>query len=183
VAGRPAVFIDRDGTIIVEREYLADPEGVELVPGATGAIRRLGEAGFALVVVTNQSGIARGYYTVADYEAVAARLEALLGEGGAVVDLTRYCPHHPEITGPCACRKPATGMFEDAARALDIDPAASFFVGDKLTDVVPALTLGGRGILVRTGYGSELEAEAPDEIEVVDDLAAAAELILNLGRR
>ncbi len=181
--GRPAVFIDRDGTIIVEREYLADPAGVELVPGSVAAMKRLGEAGFALVIVTNQSGIARGYYTAADYEAVAARLEELIREGGASVDLTRYCPHHPEITGPCGCRKPATGMFEEAARMLELNPAASYFVGDKLTDVIPALTLGGTGILVRTGYGSDLEADAPDGIEVVDDLAAAAELILNLGRR
>jgi D-glycero-D-manno-heptose 1,7-bisphosphate phosphatase len=181
--GRPAVFIDRDGTIIVEREYLADPEGVDLVPGSVAAMKRLGDAGFALVIVTNQSGIARDYYTLADYEAVAARLEELIEEGGASVDLTQYCPHHPDITGPCGCRKPDTGMFEEAARMLGLKLAASYFVGDKVTDVIPALTLGGTGILVRTGYGSELEADAPDGIEVVDDLAAAAELILNLGRR
>ena len=180
---RPAVFIDRDGTIMIEREYLADPDGVQIIPGSFEALAALREAGFALVIVTNQSGIARGYYSNEDYQAVAARLDALLEEAGVAVDMTRFCPHHPDLGGTCPCRKPGTGMYLDAAEELGLDPARSYYVGDKLTDVMPALELGGRGILVRTGYGSELEASALEPILVVDDLAAAAELIVEETRR
>ena len=175
---RPAAFIDRDGTIMLEREYLSDPDGVQIIPGAFDGLAALREAGFALVIVTNQSGIARGYYSIEDYQAVAARLDVLLEEAGVAVDMTRFCPHHPDLGGPCACRKPGTGMYLDAAEELGLDPARSYYIGDKLTDVMPALELGGWGILVRTGYGHELEASAPEPIRVVDDLAAAAELIV-----
>ena len=180
---RPAVFIDRDGTIIVEKVYLSDPEGVELTPGAVDALRALSDAGFALVVVTNQAGIARGLYTVEDYHAVAARLAEVLAEGAVSIDGTYYCPHHPEWSGPCPCRKPGTGMYLEAAEDLGIDLTASFYVGDKLTDVQPRLTLGGQGVLVRSGYGAELESEAPDGVWVVDDLAAAAEAIVEARTR
>lgn len=174
---RPAAFVDRDGTIMVEREYLADPAGVALVEGAVDALERLRRAGFAIVVVTNQSGIARGLYTEDDYSRVAARLQAVLEEAGVPPDGTYYCPHHPEHTGPCDCRKPGTGMYERAARELHLDLAASWYVGDKVTDVLPASVLGGHGVLVRTGYGREQEAHAPDEVSVVEDLGAAATLI------
>jgi len=180
---RPAVFVDRDGTLMVEREYLADPAGVEMVDGATEALDALREAGYALVVVTNQSGIARGLYTEDDYRRVAARLDQVLDERGVPVDGTYYCPHHPDFTGPCTCRKPGTGMYEQAARDLDLDLAASWYVGDKVADVLPALTLGGRGILVRTGYGAGQEGDAPDGVTVVDDLGAAARLVLARDRR
>ena len=180
---KPAVFIDRDGTLIRERDYLADPSGVELVPGAAGALARLRDAGFALVVVTNQSGIARGYYTLDDYKAVAARFDQVLEEAGVSIDMTRYCEHHPDVSGPCECRKPGTGMYLDAAGGLGLDPERSYYVGDKVADVLPALTLGGRGILVRTGYGSEQEGSAPDAVAVVDDFGAAAELIVEEARR
>jgi len=172
------VFVDRDGTLIVERDYLAAPEGVALVPGAVGALRDLREAGYALVVVTNQSGIARGLYTLDDYHAVAARLERILRDAGVPVDATYYCPHHPDHTGPCACRKPAPGMYLQAAAELGLDPGASWYVGDKITDVLPAAELRGRGILVRSGYGAELEEAAPAGVAVVDDLPAAAAHIL-----
>lgn len=175
---RPAVFLDRDGTLIVERHYLADPEGVILVPGAVGALRDLRQAGYALVVVTNQSGIARGLYTLEDYRAVARRLDELLAAAGVPVDATRFCPHHPDVSGPCTCRKPATGMYLDAAKALALDPRRSWYLGDKITDVLPARELGGRGILVRSGYGRELEDAVPPGVAVVDDLPAAARLIL-----
>ena len=177
---RRAAFLDRDGTVMVEREYLADPEGVELVPGTVEALRALRDAGRAVVVVTNQSGIARGLYTEEDYHAVDRRLQAVLGAAGVRPDATRYCPHHPEFTGPCPCRKPATGMYEDAAAALDVDLEGSYSVGDRIKDVLPARTLGGTGILVRTGYGAEEAAELPDEFHVVDDLPGAARLILEL---
>lgn len=175
---RRAVFIDRDGTLVSERYYLADPEAAVLLPGAVGALRALRQAGFALVLVTNQSGIARGLYTLADYHAVAARVDDLLGEAGVPVEATYFCPHHPDESPPCGCRKPATGMYLQASGELGLDPEASWYVGDKITDVLPALELRGRGILVRTGYGRDLEEAVPDGVAVVDDLAAAAEHIL-----
>lgn len=176
--GRPAVFLDRDGTLIEEREYLADPAGVDLVEGVPEALKALRKAGYVLVVVTNQSGIARGYYGEDDYRAVASRLDAVLREAGAPVDATLYCPHHPDETGPCVCRKPGTGMHRDAIRRFGLDPERSWFVGDKMSDVLPARTLGGRGILVRTGYGREMEPTLPDEFLVADDLPEAAGMIL-----
>ena len=166
---RPAVFIDRDGTIIVEKVYLSDPDGVEVIPGAVDAMKELRDAGFAIVVVTNQAGIGRGLYSVDDYHAVAAR--------------TYFCPHHPDVTGPCDCRKPGTGMYRRAAADHDLVLADSFYVGDKVSDVLGAQTLGGQGVLVRTGYGKEHEFDAPDDIWVVDDLAAAAKRILTAAER
>jgi D-glycero-D-manno-heptose 1,7-bisphosphate phosphatase len=174
----PVAFIDRDGTVVVERHYLADPAKVELVPGAVDALRRLQQAGYRLVLVTNQSGIARGLYAEADFRAVQARLTALLAEEGVRFDSVQFCPHHPDFTGPCDCRKPAPGMFLRAARELNVDFMRSIFVGDRLKDVLPAAELGGRGFLVRTGYGALQEAEANDDIEVVDDLAAAVRAVL-----
>lgn len=175
---RPAVFLDRDGTLIVERDYLADPDGVVLVDGAAGAVAALKRAGFAVVVVTNQSGIARGLYTEADYAAVAGRLDALLEREGAPVDGTYHCPHHPDYTGPCRCRKPGTGMYEEAIRRHGLDPLRSFYVGDRIKDVAPAAVLGGQGILVRTGYGRREEGGAGPEVWVVDDVSAAVDRIL-----
>lgn len=175
---RPAVFVDRDGTLIVEREYLADPDRVVLIPGAAEALAALRRAGYALVVVSNQSGIARGLYGEAEYEAVTARMLAMLEDGGVVVDAVYHCPHHPDLTGPCRCRKPGTGMYEQAAADLGLDLAASWYVGDKRSDVLPALSLGGKGVLVRTGYGREEESGVPDGVEVVDDLGAAARHIV-----
>lgn len=177
---RAAVFVDRDGTLIDEREYLADPEDVRLLPGAAEAVRRLRDAGLAVVVVTNQSGIARGLYTQEDYHAVAERLESELESRGAPLDATYHCPHHPDFTGPCACRKPGVKLYRDAAAELGLDLTRSFFVGDKVSDVVPAHALGGRGILVRTGYGREHEETLPGGLLVADDLGAAAGLILHL---
>jgi len=176
---RSAVFLDRDGTIITERTYLADPEGVELLPGVVGAMKRLREAGFALVLVTNQSGIARGLYTLSDYRAVAARLMRVLAQAGVRPDDVQFCPHRLEETGPCECRKPGTGMYRRAGDRLGIDFKASYYVGDKVTDVLPASELGGQGILVRTGYGEEHEDTVASDVWVEDDLAAAATRILH----
>lgn len=180
---RPAVFVDRDGTIIEERSYLADPAGVALVPGTVSALADLRAAGFPVVIVTNQSGIALGLYDESDYRAVAARIVQVLEEAGVPPAAVQYCPHHPDVTGPCACRKPATGMHLRAAAELGLDTASSYYVGDKVTDVLPALALGGRGILVRTGYGREHESAVPPGVTVVDDLRAAADLILANPRR
>ena len=174
---KPAVFLDRDGTLIEEKGYLADPDGVRPFPGTFEALRELKEAGFGLITVTNQSGIARGYYTEDDYHAVAGRLDELLAAAGTPVDETLYCAHHPDVTGPCVCRKPGTGMYLEAAAGHGLDLRASYYVGDKLTDVLPALELKGQGILVRTGYGREHEPNIPDGIWVVDDLRAAVQRI------
>jgi len=175
---RRAVFLDRDGTLIREREYLADPEGVVLLPGVAEALRLFRKADLALVVVTNQSGIARGLYTLEDYEAVARRLEEkLLGEG-LTLDATYFCPHHPDFTGPCDCRKPALGMYLRAAAELDLDLSRSFFVGDRQKDLAPAVSLGGSGFLVRTGYGREEEDHLAPGHRVADSLLEAARLIV-----
>ncbi|MEM7417848.1 MAG: HAD-IIIA family hydrolase [Gemmatimonadota bacterium] len=180
---RAAAFLDRDGTILEEAHYLADPDDVVLIPGVVAAIRSLCDAGLAVVVVTNQSGIARGKYTVSDYEAVAARLDRILEAEGVRFDATYYCPCHPDISGPCDCRKPKTGMYETASQELGLDLRSSFYVGDKASDVQPGLALGGRSFLVRTGYGRAHEPEVPDGVEVVDDLPAAAAKIVASRRR
>ena len=178
MSGRRAVFLDRDGTILVEKEYLADPDQAELIPGAAEGLRRLADAGFALVVVTNQSGIARGMYGIAEYEAVDARMRELLRAHGVEITASYYCPHHPDFTGACDCRKPAPGLFEQAVRELDIDPLRSWLIGDRLRDVVPARTLGARAVLVRTGYGAEEAQDAPADVGIAADLDDAAESIL-----
>lgn len=175
---RPAVFLDRDGTIIQETEYISDPDDVVLIPGALDALKLLRNGGLALVLVTNQSGIARGLFGVEDYEAVARRLEVLLDAEGVWLDDVRYCPHHPRFTGECHCRKPATGMHREAAEALGLDLPGSYFVGDRITDLLPALELGGHGILVRTGFGHMEEKDLPQVFQVADDLLDAARLMV-----
>jgi D-glycero-D-manno-heptose 1,7-bisphosphate phosphatase len=145
---RPAVFLDRDGTLIRDWHYVGRPEDVELLPGVAAAVRRLNDAGWLVVVVTNQSGIARGMFTEADYERVRSHMEKLLSAAGARVDESYMCPHHPEFTGPCECRKPGTLLFRRAAKDHDLDMARSWFIGDKLRDILPATTVGGHGVLV-----------------------------------
>lgn len=175
---RAAAFIDRDGTLVAKRDYLADPEGVELVPGAAAALRRLRRAGYALVVVTNQSGIARGLYTPADYEAVRRRIDAVLAAEGVRLDGVYHCPHHPDLSGPCDCRKPGVGLYRRAAAQLGLDLGRSLYIGDRLKDVEPAEVLGGRAFLVRTGYGEGEAPAAPLGVRVVADLGEAAEAAL-----
>lgn len=182
---KPAVFLDRDGTIIEDTRYLHDPEKVKLLPGAAAAIKRLNGAGYLVVVVTNQSGIARGFYTVADYEAVQRQLRALLTAHGARLDGAYFCPHHPRFTGPCECRKPGVKLFRDAQQALDIDLAQSWWVGDRVSDVQPAESLGAasdHAILVATGEGNLHQGLARAlGVTVVADLARAVDEIL--GKR
>lgn len=174
---RPAVFLDRDGTIIQEREYLADPDGVELIPGVAAALGALAGLGYALVVVTNQSGIARGLYTEADFQAVQRRLEELLAADGVRFDAVYHCPHHPDVTGPCECRKPGTGMYRAAAAQLGLSTERSAYVGDRLRDVLPARELGGRGYLVLTGYGAAEAGSVPGDVTVISDLADLAAIL------
>lgn len=174
-----AVFLDRDGTIVEDPGFLHEAAAVRLLPGAAAAIRRLNEAGWPVVLVTNQSGIARGLYTVRDYEAVQRRLEQLLAAAGARLDAALHCPHHPAFTGPCSCRKPGTRLFREAAEKFGIDLTRSWFVGDRLSDVEPARRLGGRGLLVATGHGASHRTQAGAlGIPIVADLAAATAHIL-----
>ena len=176
-----AVFLDRDGTIVEDAGYLHEPGKLRLFPGAAEAIRRLNQRGLLVVSVTNQSGIGRGLYTVADYAAVQRRLAELLASHDAHLDGAYFCPHHPQFTGPCECRKPGTKLFRDAEAALGIDFERSWWVGDRLSDVEPARVLHGHGILVTTGQG-ELHQEQARALGVivVADLAAAADEILRL---
>lgn len=174
-----AVFLDRDGTIVEDPGFLHDPEKVRLLPGAAAAIRRLNDAGYRVIIVTNQSGIARRRYTVSDYETVQERLGALLAAQGARIDAAYYCPHHPLLSGPCECRKPGVKLFREAQAAFDIDFAQSWWVGDRLSDVQPARLLGGEAILVVTGEGNLHQGQARAlGVTVVADLAEAVDKIL-----
>ena len=187
---RVAVFLDRDGTINEELNFIRRPDEVVLIPGAAEAIRTLNQRGFVTCVISNQSGVARGFLTENDLVPIHARLEEELGRLGAHVDRIAYCPHHPTEGVPpyniaCRCRKPATGMLDDAARELDLDLARSFVVGDRLTDIEAGKNAGSTSVLVLTGYGrqalADLEnngASQPDCI--AEDLAAAVEYILQL---
>lgn len=179
--GDGAVFLDRDGTIVEEVAFLHDPALVRLIPGAAQAIRRLNDARWPVVMISNQSGIARGLYTVHDFFAVQRRIDELLRASGAQLDGVFFCPHHPDFTEPCDCRKPGTRLFHDAATQLgNIDLAHSWYVGDRVSDVIPALTLEGHGVLVRTGLGSEHAPQAAQlGIAVVTDLTAAVAMILS----
>lgn len=171
---RPAAFLDRDGTIIEDAHYLADPAGVVLLPGAAAAIRELNDAGVAVVVVTNQAGIARGKFGEREYELVRDRVNELLLAEGARADETLHCPHHPDFGGPCECRKPGTKLHREAIARLGLDPARALFVGDRLHDIVPARTLGGRGCLIAGPDTPAGEREAAErEFAVVRSLAEA----------
>jgi histidinol-phosphate phosphatase family protein len=173
---RPAAFLDRDGTIIRDASYVRDPADVALLPGAADAIRTLAERGVAVVVITNQSGIARGWLSVADYEAVHQRLADLLAAAGARIDATYMCPHHPDVSGPCDCRKPGLALYRQAIAEHDLDPAGSVFIGDRWRDVAPASTLGGRAILidVDTTPPEDRTRAAAEGIERASSLAEAA---------
>jgi D-glycero-D-manno-heptose 1,7-bisphosphate phosphatase len=178
---RPAVFLDRDGTLIEEVGHLGDPDGVLLLPGAAQALRRLAGAGFALVVASNQGGVARGLFTEEDIRSVNRRAAELLASAGAPPIAGWYwCPHHPEFTGPCDCRKPAPGMLKRAARDLDLDLGRSWMVGDHPVDAGAARAAGARAIVVRTGHGLLAGAHHDPGPGVLraDDLVAAADLIL-----
>jgi D-glycero-D-manno-heptose 1,7-bisphosphate phosphatase len=174
-----AVFLDRDGTIIEDPGYLADPGKVSLLPGAAQAIRRLSEHGFRVLVVTNQSGIARGLLSVEGYRATEHRLDQLLAREKAAVDDHYFCPHLPEISGPCECRKPGTLLYRQAAERFGIDLQQSWWIGDRVRDLIPAQALGGKGILVLTGVGkSEVADAAARSFIRVEDLGAAVDLIV-----
>ena len=175
-----AAFLDRDGTIIHDANYIRDPADVVLLPGAAAAIARLNGAGVKVIVVTNQSGIARGWLTTDDYEAVRKRIDSLLAREGARIDATYVCPHFPDISGPCDCRKPGVKLFRDAIADFGIDPTRSAFIGDRWRDVAPAATLGGRAILldVSSTPAEDRERARTERLTTAHSLSEAVDLFL-----
>jgi D-glycero-D-manno-heptose 1,7-bisphosphate phosphatase len=184
-ATRPAVFLDRDGTLVEEVPYLHDPARVVLL-GGVEALARLAAAGYALVVVTNQAGVARGLYDEAAVEAVHRRLAELLAGAGVRLDAVLHCPHHPEGTVPgyarrCRCRKPGPGILEAAAGRLGLDLAASFLVGNHPTDVGAAVAAGVTPLFVATGQPAG--RPPPPGVASFADLEAATGAVLGSRRR
>ena len=179
----PAVFLDRDGTINMEVDHLADPAYLQLVPGAALAIKMLNEAGIKVIIISNQAGIARGYYD----EAAVDRLVSMLEAEGVKIDALYYCPHHPEFGNEvykkvCTCRKPQPGMLFLAAEDKDIDLEGSFMIGDTRNDILAGAAAGCKTILVRTGYGEaellEFEGDTNGPDLVCKDIKEAVEHIL-----
>ncbi len=173
---RRYVLLDRDGTIIVDRDYLSDPACVELLDGAAEGLRRLSDLGVGLAVLTNQSGVGRGYFDMQAVLRVNERMTALLAHHGVQLAGIYICPHAPG--DGCICRKPLPGLVAQAAEQLAFDPGEAVVIGDKAADVQLGMAVAARTILVRTGYGRQTEADAgvrPDA--VVDNLAAAAEVV------
>lgn len=188
---RRAIFLDRDGTVSEEVGYVNHVDRLRLLPRTAEAVRRVNDSDFLAVLVTNQAGVARGYFREELVRRVHARLEGMLAEEGAHLDGIYYCPHHPTAGQPpyrtdCNCRKPRPGMIEAASKDLKIDVSRSFMVGDKHSDIVFAHSVGMKGILVKTGYGlGEIEGwsadwtEQPDEI--CEDLLDAVDWVLSRG--
>lgn len=164
---RPAVFVDRDGTLIAERHYLSDPDQVELLPGVTEAVRRLNQAGVPVIVVTNQSGVSRGYFDMEQVDRVHERLSQMLAGQGAKLDAIYVCPH--QASDGCNCRKPAPGMLQAAAAAWNVSLSQSFVVGDKPCDIDLGRAAGAGALLVRTGYGAQWEGDDRCQADAVFD--------------
>jgi D-glycero-D-manno-heptose 1,7-bisphosphate phosphatase len=188
---KPAVFLDRDGTLIEERGYLDRMDLLTVFPWTVDALRLLKRAGFTLVVITNQSALARGVIDETFLDAVHRELSARLARGGAVIDRYYYCPHLADAPIEryrlaCRCRKPAPGMIEQACRELDLDPAASFMVGDRWIDVDCGVAAGTRAIRVLTGHGAA-EPDSPDHLAkasaILNNLMEAAGWILRHSPR
>lgn len=170
------VALDRDGTIIKECHYLSDPNLVELLPGAADGLRHLRRLGLGLVVITNQSGLGRGYFDEARLTLIHQRFTDLLRQEGVELDGIYVCPHTPE--DGCSCRKPRPGLVQAAAQELDFEPQTCFVIGDNVGDIGLGQRVAAITFLVRTGYGSQVAAAGavnPDYI--VNNLAEAAEVI------
>jgi D-glycero-D-manno-heptose 1,7-bisphosphate phosphatase len=185
-APRPAAFLDRDGTLVIERGYLADPADITLLPATAAALRDFAAAGWALVVISNQSGVGRGLFTLETVYAAMARLRRVLRGEGVELDGIYFCPHRPEAG--CDCRKPGIGLITRAAEDLQLDVPTSVMIGDKLLDVETARNAGMAGVLVRTGYGREEEqrlagGEGPTPDAIADDLGRAAAWTLERAER
>ena len=166
---RRAAFLDRDGTLIEDASYLADPDRVRLIPGAANAVRILNENEIPVIVVTNQSGIAQGLLTEDEYLATRDRVNKVMRQGGARITAHFHCPHYPPITGPCECRKPGTLLYRRAAEQFGIDLERSLYVGDRDRDVAPGLIFGGFARLVPSGSTPEHELRSARERGLVAD--------------
>jgi histidinol-phosphate phosphatase family protein len=180
-----AVFLDRDGTVMEDAHYIKSPDQVRLIPGAAAAVKRINDAKIPVIVVTNQSGIGRGLFTVRDYEAVKNRFESLLAQHGAHVDASYYCPDHPSATSPSRCRKPATKMFEDAIRDFNVDPAKVAYVGDRWRDVAASRKLGGRGIMISSHMTTDEDRRKAEEdgIQTAPSLRDAVDMLFGLTEK
>ncbi len=184
----PALFVDRDGTLIEDRHFLSDPNDIELIPGGVDALKEARRRGYKIVIVSNQSGVARGYFDRETVERVHQRLLDMLMAAGLEIDGLYYCPHYPggeveQFDRRCDCRKPSPGMAEQAAADLHIDLRRSVVIGDKLDDLFLGLVMGGRSVLVRTGYGSTHESklhglDAVPGVARADTLADAVQDLL-----
>jgi D-glycero-D-manno-heptose 1,7-bisphosphate phosphatase len=188
--GQPAIFLDRDGTINEDIGYASHPDELNIYSFAAEAIRLINDAGFKVIVVTNQSGIARGLYDERMLSTIHEKLIGELEREGARIDAVYYCPHHPRIGNEiykqdCLCRKPQTGMLDQAAEEHGIDLAESFVIGDKASDINLATNAGAQGVLVMTGYGggtlSNIERFPCYPAIVAEDLLAAVKEILGLA--
>lgn len=168
-----AVFLDRDGTLMRDVDYCGNPKDVDVFTGASEALRKLKERGYKLIVITNQSGIGRGYFNEEQYRAVEAEVARQIGED--LIEATYFCPHLP--ADACKCRKPSPEMIFSAARDHDVDLARSFFIGDKASDLDCGRNAGVKTILVRTGYGNDVNEREADF--VARDLSQAADMILH----
>jgi len=181
---RKAVFLDRDGTINADPGYLGDPEKFHFLPGVIGGLKRLHDADYLIFVVSNQSGIARGFFKDEDLKRIHDKMTTALGAEGVALDGIYYCPHHPAER--CSCRKPSPKMVLEASRSYDIDLCNSFFIGDRASDIETGKNAGCGTILVLTGAGLETlqglsESQKPDHI--ADDLAGAVSWILEGGEK
>lgn len=180
-----AVFLDRDGTVMEDAHYIKSPNQVRLIPGAAAAVKRLNDAKIPVIVVTNQSGIARRKFTEADYEAVRAQFEKLLRAEGAHIDASYYCPHHPSISGPCDCRKPGLKMFAAGLSDFILDPDNVAYIGDRWRDVTASTKLGGRGIMISSPMTTDADRRLTKEegIETAASLQDAVEMLFALTDR
>ncbi len=178
---RPAVFLDRDGVIVEEVDYLSHPKDLRVLAGAPAAIRSLRAAGYRVIVVSNQSGVARGYFSLRMLSRITRKLHGELSRAGARLDAVYYCVHHPEAGRKvkCRCRKPGTLMIERAAKRFALDLERSFLVGDTTTDVKTARNAGVAALLVRTGKGGRDKVHRAKPHRTFPDLRAAADWILS----
>lgn len=180
---KKAVFLDRDGTINVEKDYLHKIEDFEFEDGSLEAIRIFTELGYEVIVVTNQSGIARGYYTERDLERLNSYMEEKVEEYGGKITDCFYCPHHPEkgLEGykmECSCRKPNPQMLLDAIERYDIDVEKSYMVGDKISDIEAGKSAGVQSILVKTGYGEKTLKKTEIDVPIYKNLLEFAQTLL-----
>lgn len=184
-----AFFLDRDGVLIEEEHYISDPAKVRLCAGVPESLRRMRSAGYKVIIISNQAGIAKGYFTMKELKGIEARVDELLAAEDLALDGVYYCPHHtqgvvPEYSVECDCRKPKPGMLLAAAKDHNIDLAQSFMIGDRLTDLKAGLAAGCKAVaLVHTGYGAEQDLSAFDPAVTIDaeNMAQATEELLKIS--